>query len=155
MEPPALKGPVLAVDYGDRRTGLAVSDPQGVIAQPLPTLLGGDPASTARRIAALARERGVAAIVLGLPLRTDGTEGARVQKTRAFEALLARDLEGTAVRIVEWDERFTTVEAIERLREAGLKRRERKRRVDAVAAVVLLRSYLAAESGRPTGGGPA
>ncbi|HET6202267.1 MAG TPA: Holliday junction resolvase RuvX [Planctomycetota bacterium] len=145
MEEGALKGPVLAVDYGDRRTGLALSDPLGVIAQPLPTLVEGDPAQLARRIADVARERGAATILLGLPLREDGSEGARVERTRAFGRLLAQAVEGTPARIVEWDERFTTAEAVAVLREAGLKRRDRKRRVDAVAAVVLLRSFLAAE----------
>ncbi|MGH7152009.1 MAG: Holliday junction resolvase RuvX [Planctomycetota bacterium] len=153
-----LKGPFLAVDYGDRRTGLALSDPLGVIAQPLPTLEEEDPTRLARRIAALARERRAAAVVLGLPLREDGTEGARVEKTRAFGRLLAAELSGSPTLLLEWDERFTTAEATAALREAGLRPRDRRRRVDAVAAVVLLRSFLAARGRKPgvegAAGGP-
>lgn len=115
-----------------------------MIAQPLPTLEEEDPGRLARRIAAIARERGVVAVVLGLPLREDGTEGARVEKTRAFGRLLGAELSATATPLLEWDERFTTAEATAALMDAGLRHRDRRRRVDAVAAVVLLRSFLAA-----------
>jgi putative Holliday junction resolvase len=142
-------GPVLAVDYGDRRTGLAVSDPRGVIAQPLPTVEEENPEKLARAIAALVREREVRTVVVGLPLRLDGAEGARVEKTRRFERLLARALEGSGVQVAEWDERLTTAEATERLREAGFRARARRKRVDAVAAVLILRSYLASQPGGP------
>ena len=140
-------GRILAVDYGDRRTGLAVSDPRRMIAQPLPTIEESDPDRLARAIARAAAERGVRTIVLGLPLLPDGSEGNRVSKTRAF----ARRLEvaaGAGVRIVEWDERLTSAEAAEWLREAGLRRNARKKRVDAVAAVLILRSYLGATGGK-------
>ncbi len=126
-----------------------------MIAQPLPTVEEEDPARLARRIAAVARERGAAAVVLGLPLREDGSEGARVVKTRAFGRLLAAELSGARTPLLEWDERFTTAEATAALLEAGLRHRARRRRVDAVAAVVLLRSFLAAGGRKPGAEGPA
>lgn len=137
------RGAVVAVDYGDRRTGVAASDASRVLAQPLPTLDERDPGRVAKRIAAIVEERGATTVLVGLPLLLDGTEGARVRKTRSFAARLRAAL-APEVEIVEWDERLTTAEAEEWLREAGLRRDARKARIDAMAAVLLLRSYLEA-----------
>jgi len=141
------EGGVIAVDYGDRRTGLAASDAGRVLAQPLPTLDEIDPARVAERIASLVAEREASTVVVGLPLLLDGTEGARVRKTRSFVGRLRAAIP-PEVEIVEWDERLTTAEAEEWLRSAGLRRERRKEKVDAMAAVLLLRSYLEAQGRR-------
>lgn len=126
---------VLAVDLGERRTGFAISDPEGRMALALPTREG----VAASDVARLAREQGAGCVVVGLPLNMDGTEGPAARRARDFmeELRLLTDLP-----VVAWDERLSTAEGESRLREAGLGRKERRRRVDAAAAVVILESYL-------------
>lgn len=133
----------LAVDYGDKRTGLAVSDPTGIIVQPLPTLELEEIEDLVEAIVAEADKQEAGTVVVGLPLRLDGTEGSRVQKTRKLVEQLRQRL---SIPIVEWDERLTSAEAEELLRHAGLDWRKRKGKIDKVAAVLILRSYLSARS---------
>ncbi len=133
---------VLGVDYGERRVGLAVSDPSGTIAQPLPTLkrrAGKRPPVQA--IADLAREWQVEAIVVGLPLTLAGDESDWTRETRAFAQKLA---ERTALPLHFVDERMTSVRAERAVRSLGLRRtdREDKTRVDAAAAVLILQAFL-------------
>jgi putative Holliday junction resolvase len=133
---------VLGVDYGERRVGLAVSDPSGTIAQPLPTLLrrvGKRPPVQA--VLAVAREWQVTALVVGLPLTLEGEESDWTRATRAFAETLARRAE-LPVHFV--DERLTSVRAERAVRSLGLRRaaREDKRRVDAAAAVLILQAFL-------------
>lgn len=141
---------ILAVDFGDRRTGLAATDPGGILALPLETLEGLDDATCAEEIAAVARQRGAEVIVGGVPLRADGTAGGRAQRTLAFLRLLAARAP-CPVEVV--DESHTTDEAHERLKSAGLKAARRKRRADAIAAVVILERYRL-EGGSPLPAGP-
>ena len=134
---------VLGLDVGERRVGIAISDPTGTVARPLQALLRGSREEDFAAIAALVAEHDVELIVVGQPLSLDGTEGPQARRVARYaEALAAR----LPVRLVSWDERFTTVEAEEILRQSR-KRRERRRartagEVDAVAAAVILQSYL-------------
>lgn len=131
---------ILAVDYGDARTGLAVCDRTEFLASPLGTIMEKSAAKTAQRIADACREASAEMIVLGLPKNMDGTEGPRAQKSRA----LAETLRALAAVPVElWDERQTTIRAANILSENGSYGKKRKKVLDSVAAVVILESYLA------------
>ncbi|HEX2485293.1 MAG TPA: Holliday junction resolvase RuvX [Myxococcota bacterium] len=143
---------VLAIDYGERRLGLAVSDEAGAFAFPAGVLerRGGRRDFAALR--ALAQERGVEAIVVGLPLHLDAREGPEAAAARAFAAALG---DATGLPVETLDERWTTREAERSLREQGLvgrRGRERKRVVDEVAATLLLRAWLARRAAQPAGG---
>jgi putative Holliday junction resolvase len=134
-------GRILAIDYGERRIGLAVSDPSGMIASPVGHLVrraGKRPpiAELARQVAAL----GVTSLVLGLPLDAEGAETPRAVEVRAVGAALAART-GLTVRYV--DERFTTASALRTIREIGGSTRGRKGDVDALAATILLQHALA------------
>lgn len=133
---------VLGVDYGQRRIGLAVSDPSATIAQPLPTLTrraGKRPPVQA--IADIAREWQVEAIVVGLPLTLEGDESDWTRETRAFGERLAQR---AALPLHFVDERMTSVRAERAVRSLGLRRtdREDRARVDAAAAVLILQAFL-------------
>ncbi|HEX7119612.1 MAG TPA: Holliday junction resolvase RuvX [Longimicrobiales bacterium] len=133
---------ILGVDYGERRIGLAVSDPTATIARPLPTLLrrrGKRP--PVAKVAELAREHEADGIVLGLPLTPEGEEDAWTREVRDFGEKLASR---TGLPVEYIDERFTSARAERAIRSLGLKRgaREEKGRVDAAAAVLILQAYL-------------
>jgi len=132
----------LGVDYGERRIGLAVSDPSGTIAQPLPTLTrraGKRPPLQA--LADLAHEWQVESVVVGLPLTLEGDESDWTRETRVFGKKLG---ERTGLPVHFLDERMTSVRAERAVRSLGLRRAERedKRRVDAAAAVLILQAFL-------------
>ena len=126
---------VLAVDLGTKRTGFAISDPSGKMALALPTLQD----VTAVDVAALVDEQGAQEVVVGLPLNMDGTTGPSARRALEFIEELRLHL---AVPVVPWDERLSTAEGQERLRQAGLDRRDRHKRADVAAAIVILESYL-------------
>lgn len=130
----------MALDYGDVRTGVAVSDAGGMLVGYTAVLQGRDRAQVAEQAARLARERGVEAIVVGLPRNMDGTEGARAQLCREFAGLME---ENTGLPVALWDERRTTVEAHQILHATGKRMKQHKRNVDAVAASLILEGYLA------------
>ena len=130
---------VMAIDYGDARTGLAVSDALRTICGDAFTIESWDGEAAARRIAAEAEARGVDTLVLGLPKNMDGSEGPRAEKCRAFAAVLERE---TGLAPVLWDERRSTVEAHAILHANGRRMRDHKKTVDAVAAQLLLEGYL-------------
>ncbi len=136
---------VLAVDPGSRRIGLALSDEEGAVALPLATIERAGEADAARRVAEAARERDAGAVVVGLPLEMDGTEGPAARRARRFADAVAQAVD---VPVVLWDERLTTVQAERALQEAGVRGRARRRVVDQAAATVLLQSYLDARSRR-------
>ena len=129
---------VMAIDYGDARTGIAVSDMLGILAGETFVITQWDPAALADTIAAEARARDVGTLVLGLPRNMDGTEGPRAEKSRAMKALL----EERGMTVVLWDERRTTVDAHRILRENGKREKKHKATVDAVAAALILEGYL-------------
>lgn len=131
---------VMALDYGDVRTGVAVSDAGGMLVGYTAVLQGRDRDQVAEQAARVARERGVEAIVVGLPRNMDGTEGARAQLCREFAGLME---ENTGLPVALWDERRTTVEAHQILHATGKRMKQHKRNVDAVAASLILEGYLA------------
>lgn len=133
---------VLAVDFGERRIGLALSDPTRTIAQPLPTMQrkrGKRPPVQA--IADLAAQHGVTALVVGLPLTLEGDESDWTREVRAFADKLA---DRTQLPVSFVDERLTSVAAERAVRSLGLPKRERERkeRIDAAAAVLILQMHL-------------
>jgi putative Holliday junction resolvase len=129
---------ILAIDFGDKRTGLAATDYTGTIATPLPALVGLSDPECVAAIRRLVRERDAELVVIGLPLDTSGEEGKRARRTRAFMDLLAKDLPCPIDTI---DESYTTDEAFELLGGTGLKASRRKKLVDSVAALVILNRY--------------
>lgn len=123
--------------------GVAVSDPTGTVARPLQTLVRGSRQEDFAAIAGLVAEHDAELLVVGRPLSLDGTEGPQARRiNRYVEALAAR----LPIRVVLWDERFTTAAAQEILRQSRGKKRRRQARsageVDAIAAAVILQSYL-------------
>lgn len=133
---------ILAIDYGERRVGVAISDPSATIAQPL-TVLRRRPGKRApvQALADLAAEHDVGHIVIGLPLTLAGDDSDWTREVRAFGAKLA---ERTGIGVTLADERLTSVAAERAVRSVGLKRsqREQKERVDAAAAMLILQAYL-------------
>ncbi|HEY67809.1 MAG TPA: Holliday junction resolvase RuvX [Thermoflexia bacterium] len=137
---------VLALDVGERRIGVAISDPSGTIARPLQTLARGSREEDFAAIAALVAEHGVGLVVVGRPLSLNGTEGPQARRVARYAEALTATL---PVPVTAWDERFTTVTAEEILRQTRRKKRRArdKGEVDAVAAAVILQSYLDSQNG--------
>ena len=131
---------VLAIDYGDARTGIAISDASGSIVGRTTVIHSRRPQQTAEAIAALVQESGAERLVMGFPRNMDGTEGPRAEKARQFKALLE---ESSGLPVILWDERRSTIEAHAILHAAGKKEKKHRANVDAVAATLLLEGYLA------------
>lgn len=129
----------MAVDYGDARTGIAVSDLTGSICGEAWTIEEWNQERLSVRIAEEAKARDVDTIILGLPKNMDGSEGPRAEKSRIFKALLERE---SGLRVILWDERRTSVEAHAILHANGKKEKKHRKTVDAVAASLILESYL-------------
>jgi putative Holliday junction resolvase len=128
---------VLGVDYGDRRIGVALSDPSGTFARPFEVVAGEK--EFLERLGPWIESEEIGLVVLGLPLNMDGSHGPKSEQVQGFkERLVARH--GVEVRL--WDERLTTAEADRYLRLSGLSAQKRRQRIDKVAAQVLLQSYL-------------
>ncbi|MCI8801852.1 MAG: Holliday junction resolvase RuvX [Oscillibacter sp.] len=130
---------IMAIDYGDAHTGVAVSDPTGLLAGFTATITAYRPEAAAEQLAALAREHGAEELVLGHPLNMDGSRGPRAEKAEAMAELLRTV---TGLPVVLWDERRTTIDAHQILFNAGKNARKRKKVVDAVAASLILEGYL-------------
>jgi len=129
----------LGVDYGQKRIGVAVSDPLGIAAHPVGVVAGGDDEEAARQLAEIARERETDRVVLGLPLNMDGSTGPQAKRVLRFAKTLRRQ----GLKVDTYDERLSSREADERLRHAGLRDwRKRKRRIDQAAACVILEGWL-------------
>mgnify|MGYP000742744975 FL=1 len=135
---------ILGVDFGDTRTGVAISDINGFLASPLALIKKGL-AGTAEEVANLAESNKAEKIVVGLPLNMDGSEGQRAERTRIFCEELKKHFKG---EIILQDERMTTVSAHNIMIENNTKRRKKKDKVDKIAAVLILQTYL--DSKRPT-----
>jgi putative Holliday junction resolvase len=134
----------LGLDVGERRIGVALSDPLGWTAAPLPPIERASWKKDLARIRALLEEHEVARVVVGLPVRLDGTPGKSAE--RAMD--LVRRLRGTTrVPVVTWDERLTTREAERRLIEADVSRERRKEVIDGMAASLILQGFL--DAGAP------
>ena len=136
---------IVALDVGDRRIGIAVSDPLGITAQPIETYTRVGYGPDARHIAQLAQKYETDQILCGLPRNMDGTQGFQVDKVREF----AGKLEELGLVVTYYDERMTTMLAEGALLEANMSRADRKKKVDMVAAVVILQSYLDANAAVP------
>ena len=132
-------GRALGVDYGTKRVGIAVSDALGIAATAIEVIEESDPGIAARRVAAIAKDRGVKTLVVGIPVNMDGSDHDSLPKVQAFAAMCAR-MSGLPVEYV--DERLTTRQAERHLWEAGLAQKGRKARVDKVAAALLLQQWL-------------
>ena len=132
-------GRVLAIDYGDQRTGLALSDMTGLLTGEAVTVQEWDAERLADRVADSALSRGAETLVLGLPKNMDGSEGPRAEKARAFAELLRQRCD---LPLVFWDERRSSIEAHNILHAVGKKEKKHRATVDAVAASLLLESYL-------------
>ncbi len=130
---------VMAIDYGDARTGIAVSDAAGLLAGYTTVIHDRRPESVAQEIARIARERQVEELVMGFPRNMDGTEGPRAALYRDLAALVGEHT-GMSVRL--WDERRTTIEAHQILHASGKRMKRHKQNVDAVAASLILEGYL-------------
>lgn len=129
----------IGLDVGERRIGVATSDPLGITAQPHSFIARSGGAADLQKLLAIAEEVGARGFVLGLPLRTDGSQGPEAQKVQEWADALRAE---TSLPI-EWvDERFTTVLAERALREQGVKGAARRERVDQVAAALILQTFL-------------
>jgi len=120
---------------------MALSDPLGLTAQPLPTLLRTTRAADVAAIQRLVERQGVGTIVVGLPVRTTGQPGPEAERVEAFAAELAN---ATGRPVHRWDERFSTAESARLLRDHGVNARQAKRHLDRLAAQLILEGYLEA-----------
>ena len=132
-------GKILSVDFGDVRTGLAISDPSRFLASGIGYISPGGLEKTAEAVAAIAKEQKAVAIVVGLPKNMDGSEGESAQNARNFAKLLE---EMTGIKTVMQDERGTTITAHNFLNTTNTRGKKRKNVVDEVAATIILQNFL-------------
>lgn len=130
---------VMAIDYGDARIGLAVSDMLGMICGEAWTMEEWNMERASKRITEEAKTRGVERFVLGLPKNMDGTEGPRAEISRQFREMLISD---SGLPVILWDERRSSIEAHAILHATGKKEKAHRKTVDAVAASLILEGYL-------------
>ena len=130
---------VLALDVGDKRIGVAISDPSQVLARSLKVIQRGSRQEDFAAVARLVEEYEVEKVVVGYPWSLDGKAHAQAKKVERYATGLAESL---TVPMLLWDERFSTVTAERLMREAGVRSKKRRERIDAVAAAVILQDYL-------------
>ncbi len=130
---------IMAIDYGDAHTGIAISDPTGLLAGTTTTINSRKAEVVLEELARLVRDYRVDELVMGYPKNMDGSDGPRAELYRAFAQ---RVEETTGLKPVLWDERRTTIDAHRILFEAGKNGKKRKKTVDAVAASLILEGYL-------------
>lgn len=140
---------ILAIDPGRVRLGLALSDPSGIIAQPLEVMIRRSPGEDLKALRHLMDKHAVELVLIGLPRLLNGSVDAAAREAQAFGAEVA---EATGRPVEYWDERLTTVAAERLLVAHGKRRRDRRATVDRVAAALLLQSYLDYRAGRASGG---
>lgn len=133
----ATTGRVLGVDYGEARTGLAVSDATRFLANGIGNVQGGGLEKTAERVLAAAREQGAVAVVLGLPVNMNGTEGPKAVRIRELAALIERELP-----VYLMDERMTTMSAARYLNETNTRGKKRRGVIDTLSAQIILQNAL-------------
>lgn len=141
----------LALDVGARTIGLALSDPDGIMATPWETLSRRGEAADVAELLVRIEAREVGCVVVGLPLELDGREGHRARRVLRLADVLRERLQarpGAPVEVLTWDERFSTAAAERALIEADVSRKRRKDKIDAVAAQMILQGWL--DAGRPT-----
>ena len=133
---------IMAVDFGDARTGLAMCDRTEFLASPIGVIKSDSFGETLKQTAAAAEEYGAQMIVVGYPKNMDGSEGDRAKKCRKFSKML-KEIIPSGIEVVLWDERATTILAHNYLNETNTRGQKRKNVVDEVAATIILESYLA------------
>jgi putative Holliday junction resolvase len=133
------KGILLGIDFGDKRTGIAVSDNTRFLASARETVTVNGLNDCAEKIAEIAREIGATGIILGLPVNMDGSHGPRAEKCKYLGEVLA---EKTGIPVDFCDERMTTMEAARYLGESGTFGKKRKKVIDALSAQIILQNYL-------------
>ena len=130
---------ILAIDVGEARIGLAVSDETGFLATPVEAIKRTDPESDTRAVIAAAERVEAVRIVVGMPVSLNGTHGPQARRVQGFRRIL---IEATELPVESWDERFSTVEAERRLRESGVEPSRDRARLDSAAAAIILQSFL-------------
>lgn len=135
---------MLGVDWGERRLGLAVSDPLGIVATPLRTAPVADDAAAVVAVCAAIEETEAEIVVVGLPINMDGSSGVKVEQVTKFCDRLRAQI---VVPVVTWDERLSSRVAERAMLEADLSRKKRKGLRDKIAAQVILQGYLDAQDG--------
>ena len=136
----ATKGKILGIDFGDTKTGLAVSDPSRILASGIGYISPGGIVKTADKIAEVARENGIQAIVLGFPVNMDGSQGFRAERVKELAALLAERMPDTPLAL--FDERLSTMAATRFLNETNTRGAKRKGVVDTLSAQIILQNAL-------------
>ncbi len=134
---------LLALDLGERRIGVAISDPTGTLARPLTTIVRSSRREDFEAIADLVSANEAERVIVGLPLSLDGTEGPQARRIRRYADRLAQAVD---VPLEFWDERYSSREAAEILGRTKRRRRDMRERIDATAAAVILQSYLDAQT---------
>ena len=134
---------ILGVDFGSKRVGLAISDETGTIALAIGYLDGGGVNTVSRELVRVATDRGAGTIVVGVPVRLDGTASLQTERTLQFIAALEA---ATTIPVKHWDERLTTAQAERVLLEGNVRREQRREKRDQLAAQILLQSYLDAQN---------
>lgn len=132
-------GRILSLDYGQRRIGVAISDLLGITAQPLDTWTGLSETEVVQRLKQVIGEKEITRIVLGMPWHLNGGKGELAQKVDDFKALLEASID---IEIVLWDERLTSKQAERTIHTMGYKPSRKKGKIDMLASVILLQSYL-------------
>ncbi len=136
-----IKGALLGVDFGDKRTGLAVCDPSRLIASAIGVVSAGGIEKAADAVAEVVRERGVVGVVVGLPVNMDGSEGSRAARYRKFARLLEERI-GESIPVCLFDERMTTMTAARFLNETNTRGAKRKEVIDALSAEIILQNFI-------------
>jgi len=132
-------GRLAGIDYGTKRIGVAISDPSQMLASPLSNYDRGDAKADERFFSRLADEEALVGFVVGLPVHLSGDESEKSEESRKFGAWLT---ELTGLPVCFWDERFTSVQAEHLLGAAKMRKKQKKKRLDMLAAQILLASYL-------------
>ena len=130
---------VLGIDFGTRRIGLALSDPTGTLASPLPFLENHSFREVAARLKELTETQQVETVVIGMPRNMDGTYGPSAEKVREFITQIQPHL---AAKIIPQDERLTTAQASKGLAQMGLSQKELRKKVDSSSAAIILQQFL-------------
>ena len=141
----SMPGRLLGLDLGQRRIGVALSDPYGILASPLCTIVLDDPNRGQDEVVSLVEQHEVVRIVVGLPLLLAGDEGSEARRVRAWVKRLQQQLD---VPLELWDERLSSAAAERALLESGMRRKRRRQHRDTVAAALILQNYLDAHPGQ-------
>ena len=137
---------ILGLDYGEKRIGVAVCDEMGLMSHGLPTIIRKNKKHDMEILANLIKQHDIEKIVIGYPVRLDGSEGIQCEKVNRFAAMLQ---ENFPLPVVKWPETMSTKEAEEILINSGVRWKKRKSKVDKLAAILILQGYLDFISGKP------